>query len=172
MEYALYVSLGSNIEPSPCYLKKALELLSKKFTFKRVSSVYKTAPQDDIDQSDFYNLCALFHTTIDDPFSILELIQTIEKEIGRQKDPARPKGPRTIDIDILLFGDFIINEIRLTIPHPSMMDRNFVLIPLLEITEGYDEELISRFDLEKRISDNISQKVERIENPFDINCLE
>lgn len=168
----MYLSLGSNIGSGPDNLKTALELLSKKFFCERVSSVYKTAPQDDVDQADFYNMCALFSTSISDPFSILEIVQGIEKKIGRRKDPARPKGPRLIDIDILLFGDFSVNEIRLSIPHPSMMNRNFVLIPLLEITEGYDDEIISRFDLEKRISDNISQKVERVENPYDISCME
>lgn len=162
MEQTVYLSLGSNIEPSLFYLQKALKLLAEHFSFSRVSSVYKTAPRDDGDQKDFYNLCALFFTSLEDPYSILGITQEIEKTIGRQKEKGRPKGPRAIDIDILLFGSCNMREKKLSIPHAAMLERNFVLIPLKEIALEYDEVLIKEFNLERHIRENSGQKVEKL----------
>jgi 2-amino-4-hydroxy-6-hydroxymethyldihydropteridine diphosphokinase len=96
----------------------------------RASSVYRTEPVDVPDQPWFYNQVVEVETE-DDPPALLNLIGAIEKKLKRV--PARDKGPRTIDIDILLAGNTVLRTRRLVIPHPQMTERNFVLVPLREI---------------------------------------
>ena len=94
------------------------------------SSLFETRPVGETDQPLFLNAAAGVETTLS-PRELLGLIQKIEKEIGRT--PTYRWGPREIDIDILLFDDLVINEEGLTIPHPRMHERAFVLVPLAEI---------------------------------------
>lgn len=162
MKYDLILSLGSNIEPKLDYLKKAILLLKEKFEFVNVSSVYKTAPVDDLDQDLFYNICVIFKTSITDPFTVLAIVKAIEEDIGRQKDKNRPKGPRTIDIDIILFHDKKVISESLTIPHKSMPDRNFVLIPLHELLIKEYEHLIIKYDIKQSIKYNSEQQVQKV----------
>ncbi len=126
-----YLSLGSNLEDRERNLKRALELLaSPDIQIKRVSSIYETEPQELRDQPWFLNLVAEVETTLF-PMQLLRRVRKIEKQLGRQR--LVPKGPRTVDIDILLFGRFVINTPGLQVPHPRMQDRRFVLEPLAEI---------------------------------------
>lgn len=155
----LYLSLGSNIEPSTSYLRKAMLSLSRYFQMDNHSMLYRTEPQDDLNQDSFFNLCVKCYTELLDPHEVLEIIQQIEKDIGRQKSPARPKGPRAIDIDIILFGDEEINEKTLTIPHKSWKKRNFVLIPLLEM----EEELGVIYPIKKWIKENQKRGGQKVE---------
>lgn len=96
------------------------------------ASLYETAPQEVVDQPAFLNTVVAGRTGID-PLSLLEAAQTIERALGRDRSRERRKGPRTIDIDLLLFADAVIDCERLTVPHPAMRTRKFVLIPLLEL---------------------------------------
>jgi 2-amino-4-hydroxy-6-hydroxymethyldihydropteridine diphosphokinase len=130
---SLLLSLGSNIEPREMYLTKALKELQKYFALQALSSLYETAPQDDLEQNNFLNLCVFFITKISDPYEVLNIIKEIEKRLGRTKELNRPKGPRIIDIDIILMGDIKIKSESLNIPHPVFLKRNFVLIPLWEL---------------------------------------
>lgn len=136
----LYLSLGSNIEPSFFYLRKALSALGEHFSIVCSSQLYRTAPQDDLNQDDFFNICVKCRTDLLNPYDVLAVTQKIENDIGRQKTATRPKGPRAIDIDIILFGDKKINEEALVIPHESWKKRNFVLIPLLDVGEELEIE--------------------------------
>lgn len=155
----LYFSLGSNIEPRLAYLKFAVRELSNYFQFDCCSSLYQTSACDDVDQEDFFNLCVKFFTSVEDPYRILKIIHEIESRIGRRRDKSRPKGPRVIDIDILFFGDVILQEEQLTIPHKSLLQRNFVLIPMAEIGSA---ELLEKYRVREGIEKNKEQKVTRI----------
>jgi 2-amino-4-hydroxy-6-hydroxymethyldihydropteridine diphosphokinase len=126
-----YLSLGSNLNDREENLRRALDLLaSPEIQIKRVSSIYETEPQDLREQPWFLNLVTEVETTLF-PMQLLRRVRKIEKELGRQR--LVPKGPRTVDIDILLFGRFVMDSPGLQVPHPRMQDRRFVLEPLAEI---------------------------------------
>lgn len=127
-----YLSLGSNLGDRKRNLLRAWEELARAgMEVVRVSSIYETEPQDFTDQPAFLN-CVLAVQSDLPPFPLLRSTQEIESAMGRRR-PAAPKGPRLIDIDILLLGEFVVQDERLTIPHPRMLDRRFVLEPLVEI---------------------------------------
>ncbi len=127
-----YLSLGSNLGDRKRNLLRAWgELDTAGVDVVRASSIYETEPRDFEDQPPFLN-CVLAIQSELLPFPLLRSIQEIESAMGRTR-PAVPKGPRLIDIDILLLGDFVVQDERLTIPHPRMLDRRFVLEPLVEI---------------------------------------
>lgn len=159
MTYDLLLSLGTNRHPRDIFLRKAILLLNKRFDFVRISSIYRTNPMYDTDQDFFHNICAYYKTGFDDPFTVLNITQGVENAIGRDKDINRPKGPRNIDIDIILYSDLKINSDNLNIPHEGLYERNFVLIPLLEIMPEY---LLKTYDLKEYIGKNENQTVEKI----------
>jgi 2-amino-4-hydroxy-6-hydroxymethyldihydropteridine diphosphokinase len=162
IEHELYLALGSNIEPRLYYIRKALDELGSIFRIQKISSIYETGPIDDTAQQDFYNLCVLCTTKLDDPLEILDIIKGIEIDLGRVKDPNRPKGPRNIDIDILFFGELETNTDTLSIPHKCLYKRRFFLEPLFEILpEG--SKYIMKYDLAKRLSEVKGQRAERSE---------
>ena len=137
MKFDLLLSLGSNIEPRDFYLKKAIFLLNKSFEFVSNSSLYKTHPMYDTNQDYFYNMCVFYKTENSDVFDILSITKGIEDIIGRNKINDRPKGPRNIDIDIIFYSDLKINSDNLNIPHKGLFERNFVMMPLVEILPEY-----------------------------------
>jgi 2-amino-4-hydroxy-6-hydroxymethyldihydropteridine diphosphokinase len=128
----VYLSLGSNVGERERMLQSALDLLNTLgVTIKRVSSVYETEPVDFREQRFFLNLAAEAETQLF-PMMLLNRIQKIELALGRKR-AGPPKGPRTIDIDILLYGAARVHSAVLTIPHPRMHERRFVLAPLCEL---------------------------------------
>ena len=155
----LFLSLGSNIEPKLSYLTEAIRLLNAEFDFVSASAVYRTAPVDYTAQEDFYNLCAEYETDNDDPFVVFEIIKGIEKKIGREK--TFDKGPRKIDIDIIIFGEHSVNSEALNIPHREFLNRRFVLEPLMELLPE-DSEYIKKYDLVNRLNSIGSQPVIKI----------
>jgi 2-amino-4-hydroxy-6-hydroxymethyldihydropteridine diphosphokinase len=130
----VYLSLGSNLGDREDHLRQACEALNAaNLRVLKSSSVYETEPQDFTAQRWFLNM-ALECETRCFPIQLLTVLQKIEREMGRARGPGVVhKGPRTIDIDILLFGNAIIDTPKLIIPHPRMLDRRFVLEPLVEI---------------------------------------
>ncbi|VTS29067.1 hydroxymethylpterin pyrophosphokinase [Streptococcus porcinus] len=128
----IYLSLGSNMGNRKAYLEKAISQLSQlpKTHLAKISAIYETVAWGKTDQDNFLNLAACFETDLE-PITFLNHIHTIEKKLGRVRH--EKWGPRTIDIDILLFGELVYKTKDLTIPHPFMTQRAFVLIPLLEI---------------------------------------
>ncbi len=126
----VYLSLGSNLGPRQEQLRAAIKRLSSADRVISVSSFYETQPLEVTDQPWFLN-CAVAIETGKSPEQLLKAILATEHDMGRER--TRKKGPRKIDIDILLFGEQVIESPQLTIPHPAMHRRRFVLVPLAEI---------------------------------------
>lgn len=126
----VYLSLGSNVGNGEKNLREAIHRLEKLGGVLSVSSFYETEPVEFTKQAWFVN-CAVALETALSPSELMRDLLAIEREMGRLR--VQKKGPRIIDIDILLFGDEIVNTPDLTIPHPAMADRRFVLEPLAEI---------------------------------------
>lgn len=128
----VYIALGTNIEPRFNHLQEALQRLQehKKISILKQSSIYETAPVGYTNQADFLNMVIQAETDCT-PIELLDYCQQIEKELGRKRTIRF--GPRTIDLDILLYNQENIKMERLTIPHPRMHERAFVLVPLNEI---------------------------------------
>jgi 2-amino-4-hydroxy-6-hydroxymethyldihydropteridine diphosphokinase len=124
------LGLGSNLGNRDAALQTALVSLTPVFHLERISSVYKTAPQLVTAQPFYHNLVCLGHTRLT-PHELLHCLKDLEQRLGRK--PSYRYGPREIDLDILLYGDQIIATPELTIPHPRMAERAFVLVPLAEI---------------------------------------
>lgn len=125
-----YLSLGSNIGDRGRHLRDAISRLEAFGQVSAVSSFYETEPVEFVSQDWFLN-CAVALATEKDPQALMDGLLEIEREMGRER--VQKKGPRNIDIDILLFGNVVVNSPGLTIPHPSMDQRRFVLEPLAEI---------------------------------------
>jgi len=130
-----YIGLGSNIEPRHEHLKAALELLCdhEEIKLTKQSSIYETEPVDYLDQAQFLNMVVEVETTLTN-LELLASCQKIEAKLGRDRAAQEvDKGPRTMDLDILLFNNENRDLDILRIPHPRMHERAFVLIPLQEI---------------------------------------
>jgi len=127
-----YLSLGANLGDRKAMLEAALRGLegSGQVRVVKASSVYETEPIGYVGQPWFYNLAAEIETDLD-PDALLTLTKQVERELNRTREIHW--GPRTIDIDILLYDDLVTNGNRLTLPHPEMAGRRFVLEPLVEI---------------------------------------
>ncbi len=109
----------------------------------KVSSLYKSAPQDYLEQDDFLNCVAKLHWQTNS-VDLLEYLQSIEYAAGRRRSEQIAKGPRVLDLDILLFGDQIIDTERLKVPHKQMHQRRFVLEPLLELAADIKDPVSKR----------------------------
>jgi 2-amino-4-hydroxy-6-hydroxymethyldihydropteridine diphosphokinase len=125
-----YLSLGSNLGDREANLRDAIARLGSLGKVTAVSSFYETEPVDFLDQPWFLNCVVLLETDLP-PQTLLQGLLDIERSLGRER--LQPKGPRIIDIDILLFGNEAIHEEGLTIPHPALHERRFVLEPLAQI---------------------------------------
>ena len=130
-----YLGLGSNVGDRERYLRQALDRLDEApgVTVRATSSLYETDPWGDADQPPFLNLVAEVVATLE-PLELLAEAKRIEREVGRQ--PRRRWGPREIDIDLLLAGDLRLHTPELTVPHPRLTERQFVLVPLAELDAG------------------------------------
>lgn len=125
-----YLSLGSNIGDREGNLREAERRLGAIGRIAAVSSFYETEPVEFTEQPWFLNCAAALETELT-PHNLMTATLGIEKDMGRQR--VQKKGPRVIDIDILLFGDVVLDTAEVTIPHPAMRERRFVLEPLAEI---------------------------------------
>jgi 2-amino-4-hydroxy-6-hydroxymethyldihydropteridine diphosphokinase len=130
MSNTVYLSLGSNIGDREANLRTAIEKLMGLGEIVAVSALYETEPVEFTAQPWFLN-CAIALRTDLTPEGFLSEIQAIEQSMGRRR--IQPKGPRNIDLDILLFGQSINSTPQLQVPHPAMHERRFVLEPLAEI---------------------------------------
>jgi 2-amino-4-hydroxy-6-hydroxymethyldihydropteridine diphosphokinase len=128
----VYLSLGGNLGDPAASMATALRLLDADDNTRviAVSSLYRTPPWGKLDQPDFLNAAAEISTTLA-PRALLDLCLEAERKLKRVREERW--GPRLIDIDILVFGDRIIHETGLEVPHPRMLERAFVLAPLAEI---------------------------------------
>jgi 2-amino-4-hydroxy-6-hydroxymethyldihydropteridine diphosphokinase len=127
----VYLSLGSNIGGREANLQAAIQRLAgPRLNVLRVSPIYETEPVDYTDQRWFLNLAVEAETTLF-PMQLLAHTAKIERALGRVRSVS--KGPRTIDIDILLYGNAVVHSMTLEIPHPRMSERRFVLAPLADL---------------------------------------
>jgi 2-amino-4-hydroxy-6-hydroxymethyldihydropteridine diphosphokinase len=126
-----YIGLGSNLGDREDNLRAALERLAE-FGRVRVSSLRETEPVGVTDQPRFLNAAAELVTELS-PQDLLARLLEIERELGRDRARERRWGPRTIDLDLLLYGDQVLDEPGLTVPHPRLDERRFVLEPLHEL---------------------------------------
>jgi 2-amino-4-hydroxy-6-hydroxymethyldihydropteridine diphosphokinase len=127
----VYLSLGSNLGDRAGNIRRAIEELGARgVRVTQVSSLYETEPLELRDQPWFFNAAVHAESGLS-ARQLLEVLLEIERGMGRERRV--PKGPRAIDMDILLYGDAIVNEPGIEIPHPRMAERKFVLVPLAEI---------------------------------------
>lgn len=124
------IALGSNIGDTNSHLHHAIAELGKSIDITAVSSFYKTAPVGGPIQDDYLNAVLVAQSDVD-PLDLLVIMQEIETMAGRTRDVHW--GPRTLDLDLIVFGDHKINEPHLELPHPRAHERVFVLEPWLEI---------------------------------------
>lgn len=141
--HQVYLSIGSNIGDRKAQLQQAIAALQADSAIDvvRVSSIYETAPVGGVVQDDFYN-CAVYLETSLSAAELLQRIQQIEQNQKRRR--LIHWGPRTIDLDILWYDDVVIQTADLTIPHPEMAKRAFVLVPLQEITTGQQQKQVEQ----------------------------
>ena len=127
-----YIALGANSGDRLQYLKRAVALLGSRpgLTITRLSSVYETAPVGYTDQGDFLNACACLKTTVA-PTVLLKTMLEIEQKLERVRQIRW--GPRTIDLDLLVYDNIIMRTPFLELPHPRLATRGFVLVPLAEL---------------------------------------
>jgi 2-amino-4-hydroxy-6-hydroxymethyldihydropteridine diphosphokinase len=136
-----YLSLGSNLGNRQKQLRAAINCLGDVGRVVSISSIYETQPVEVTDQPWFLN-CAVALETNRSPQQLLNGILAIERDMGRER--IHNKGPRKIDIDILLYGEQIIHSPELTVPHPAMDQRRFVLEPLAEIAPQVPHPLLKK----------------------------
>jgi len=141
VQKTVYLSLGSNVGDRQANLRTAIEKLGELGENVAVSSLYETEPVEFTAQPWFLN-CAVALRTELMPKIFLAKVLAIEQQMGRRR--ALPKGPRTIDIDILLFGNAVISAPQLQVPHPAMHQRRFVLQPLAEIAADVRHPVLKR----------------------------
>lgn len=141
MEKAVYLSLGSNVGDRQANLRTAIGKLGELGEVIAVSSFFETEPVEFTAQPWFLN-CAVALRTELMPKLFLAKIAAIEQQMGRRR--LQPKGPRNIDIDILLFGNAAISSPQLEVPHPAMHQRRFVLEPLCEIAPDVRHPILKR----------------------------
>ena len=159
MRKTVYLSLGSNLGDRQANLREALARLAELGDVTSVSSCYETEPVDFVAQPWFLN-CAVALSTDKMPRQFLGAVQKIEQEMGRKR--TQPKGPRVIDLDILLFGSAVVDTPRLTIPHAAMHERRFVLEPLAEIAPEVRHPVFKRTVRELRDALPPGQQVKKL----------
>jgi len=141
VHHTVYLSLGSNVGDRAASLNSATARLRSLGQVLQVSSFYETEPVEFTAQPWFLN-CAVELDTEQTPQQLMAAILEIEQQMGRKR--TQKKGPRSIDIDILLFGDSAVEAKGLTIPHPALHERRFVLEPLAEVASGVRHPLLKR----------------------------
>jgi 2-amino-4-hydroxy-6-hydroxymethyldihydropteridine diphosphokinase len=136
------IALGSNLGDRVSHLDHAVARLQTVIRHLRVSRYYETAPVGVSGPQPVYLNAAAVGTTTLSPRALLETLLAIERERGRERP--RPAAPRTLDLDLVLFGDIVIDEQGLTVPHPRFRDRRFVLEPLAEIAPDFPDPVTGR----------------------------
>jgi 2-amino-4-hydroxy-6-hydroxymethyldihydropteridine diphosphokinase len=160
--HTVYLSLGSNLGDRAAHIEQALTRLNEEgVRIVRRSSFYQTEPVEFQAQGWFLNIAVEAQTELM-PRQLLRVIRFIERELGRKR--IVPSGPRTVDIDILLFGTEIVNAAELEIPHPRMAERRFVLVPMAEIAPALRHPVMRLTMTELLAATNDRSQVRRIKS--------
>jgi len=164
---ACYIGLGSNMGNSEQRILKVISVIADHddFCIPMASSLYTTSPVGDEDQADFINAVVKVDTNLN-PKEVLAFLLGLEKALGRTRDPKNQNAARKIDCDLLLHGRFQDETKLLTLPHPRMVDRLFVMKPLVEVApkayipgHGYAKEVFELYQSQGRYD---SQRAEKI----------
>jgi 2-amino-4-hydroxy-6-hydroxymethyldihydropteridine diphosphokinase len=131
-ETTAYIALGANLGDRERTLHSAVAALRQLGSIEAASSFYETAPVGLVEQPDFLNAVIALRTALP-PQQLMAALLRIEQQHGRDRSASMPKGPRTLDLDLLSYGDVAMETPTLTLPHPSLAERRFVLVPLTEI---------------------------------------
>jgi len=142
MKKLVYLSLGSNLGNREKYLREAISRLQELGIIKQVSAFYETQPVEVRTEQPWFLNCALAIETELMPLEFLSRMLGVERSMGRVR--TEPKGPRTIDIDILFFGNDVLDTSELTVPHPALQQRRFVLEPMTEIAPALVHPVLKR----------------------------
>lgn len=134
MENKVYLGLGSNVGDKTGYLMKGIDILGEKIRIVKTSRIYVSKPVGYQQQDMFLNMVVYGETSMDLP-SLFQFIKDVEKRVGRVE--RFRWGPREIDIDILFFNDEVYSSEDLTVPHPRLHERDFVLVPMMDIDPDY-----------------------------------
>lgn len=152
MMHRAFIALGSNLKNPHAQVEQALQTIASTENIKliKASSLYKTAPVGYDNQPDFINAVAEIETTLS-PLELLHVLFDIENQHGRERP--FPNAPRVLDLDVLLYENIVINTPELTLPHPRMHTRGFVMLPLAEIAPkinigqyGHADDLAAKCD--------------------------
>ncbi len=127
-----YIALGANLGNREGTLRSAIDALRQLGTVDAISSFYETAPVGIVEQPDFLNAAVALQSALP-PQELMTALLRIEQQHGRDRSVSVPKGPRMLDLDLLSYGDVVMETPALTLPHPSLAERRFVLVPLTEI---------------------------------------
>ncbi len=138
-----YVALGANLGDRERTLRSAIAELGQLGTVEAVSSFYETAPVGMVEQPDFVNAVVALRTALP-PQELMAALLRIEQQHGRDRSVSVPKGPRTLDLDLLSYGDVAIDTLALTLPHPALAVRRFVLVPLKEIAPQWRHPVLEK----------------------------
>ncbi|MGL4767836.1 MAG: 2-amino-4-hydroxy-6-hydroxymethyldihydropteridine diphosphokinase [Formosimonas sp.] len=142
MPVTAYIALGANLGDAPATVRRALSELAQlpHTTLTAQSSLYRSPPfGENADGPDYINAVAQIQTTLT-PHELLDHLQRLEQHYGRERH--YPNAPRTLDLDIVLYGDVVMQDERLTIPHPRMHERAFVLLPLSELDDKWRKQTV------------------------------
>ena len=162
----VYLSLGSNLGDRRANIERALQRLAESgVEVRRVSSLYRTEPVGYTAQAWFVNCTAQVATDLM-PLQLVRRCQAIQREMGRRPGPRN--GPRLIDIDILLYENAVVHSAEVTIPHPRMAERRFVLVPLSEIA-GDTEHPVTRQTVREMLASAPSAAVVKLPEPRSMN---
>ena len=142
MKKLVYLSLGSNLGDREKYLREAISRLGELGVIRQVSAFYETQPVEVQGEQPWFLNCALAMETELTPLVFLSQVLAVEQFMGRIR--REPKGPRTIDIDIVFFANDVLDTPELTVPHPAMHQRRFVLEPLAEIAPALVHPVLQR----------------------------
>ena len=130
MNTEIYLGLGGNLGDPPATFQQTLKKIGHFAKVTKVSKLYKSKPYGFADQPDFYNAAAQLASELS-PLDLLAQLQELEKQLG--KKVVRENGPRVIDLDLLVYAEEVIDLPELTLPHPGILDRDFVLKPLADL---------------------------------------
>ena len=142
MKKLVYLSLGSNLGDREKYLREAVSRLGELGVIRQVSAFYETQPVEVRGEQPWFLNCALAMETELTPLVFLSQVLAVEQSMGRIR--REPKGPRTIDIDIVFFANDVLDTPELTVPHPAMHQRRFVMEPLAEIAPALVHPVLQR----------------------------
>jgi 2-amino-4-hydroxy-6-hydroxymethyldihydropteridine diphosphokinase len=142
MRKLVYLSLGSNLGDREKYLREAIARLRALGVIRQISAFYETQPVEVQNEQPWFLNCAVAMETELMPLEFLSRMLAVEQSMGRMR--TEPKGPRTIDIDIVFFGNEVLDTPELTVPHPAMHQRRFVLEPLAEIAPDVVHPVLKR----------------------------